>query len=119
MDEQKTFNQEELNSILKERLSKERTKMLSEISKREAELAHREAVYSAKAEWTKKGLPAELIDSLDLTREGALESASAILERMTNNNKPVAYSGGFERRQVPNIDDMGDTVDPIRKAMGL
>ena len=110
MDNERTFTQAELDQIIADRLRKERAKFTAEAQQREAEFARREALLTAKEDWSKRGLPISLLDSLDITKDGALESAAAILEKM---NAPSARGGNVA------VFDGGSGGDAMRDAFGL
>ncbi len=115
----RTFTQDEVNSILSERLKQERTKFLREVNEREAALTRREALLTAKEDWTKRGLPADLLDSLDMSKEGVLDAAAAIIEGIRNPaGRTMSKNGGFAG--VPDkIGTTDDSDDALRAAMGL
>ena len=109
----RTFTQDELNRIVADRLKSEPDKYMREAQQREAELNRREALLTAKADWAKRGLPADLLDSLDLSKDGALEAAESIVSGLSKGTR-----GGFDGRQ----DIVGGTdnePDGLRKAFGL
>ena len=113
MDNNKTFTQAELDQIIKERLTKERAKLTAEAQQREAELNRREELLKAKEDWSKRGLPVALLDSLDFTKEGALDAAAAVLTGLQD--KGPDRSGGN-----PFVGDSGiPSGDPLRGAFGL
>jgi len=109
----RVFTQDEVNRIVADRLKSERDKYMREAQQREAELNRREALLTAKADWAKRGLPADLLDSLDLSKDGALEAAENIVSGLSKGNR-----GGFDGRQ-DIIGSAGDESDGLRKAFGL
>lgn len=113
MDNNKTFTQAELDQIIKERLAKERAKLTAEAQQREAELTRREAMLAAKEDWSKRGLPVALLDSLDFSKEGALDAAAAVLTGFQDRGPD--RSGG-----IPFVGGAGiSSGDPLRGAFGL
>ena len=115
----RTFTQGEVNSILSERLKQERTKFLREVNEREAALTRREALLTAKEDWTKRGLPADLLDSLDMSKEGVLDAAAAIIEGIRKPaGRTMSAKGGFAG--TPDMDiETDDPDNALRAAMGL
>lgn len=118
MSEERTFTQAELDQILSDRLKKERTKYQQEAQARAAELDKRERLLTAKADWSKRGLPADLIDTLDLSNEKAIDTAAGILSQYTTtNDQPKNMRGGFVGGDQNVMDS--DSEAPIREAFGL
>ena len=113
MDNERLFTQAELDQIIADRLRKERAKMTAGAQQREAELSRREALLTAKEDWSKRGLPVSLLDSLDIGKDGALEAAAAVLEKL-HVNAPDPRGGSPDSHHA----DIGFS-DPIRNAFGL
>lgn len=122
MSEERTFSQDEVNAIVSERLKQERAKIMRDVTQREAELTQRETLLTAKADWQKRGLPADLLDALDMSKEGALEAAAAILENIKTpsgtkggigKNQSFGFGGVLERPRQAEEDSV------LRAAMGL
>ena len=116
--EDKTFTQEDVNRIVSERLSKEKSKIDATLAEREQELAHKEFVLSAKEQLTQKGLPVGLLDALNTSTPEAFNSGLEIIEKTIREAQP--------RQNVPRYAEgtgsapmLGDDGDSIRKAMGL
>lgn len=114
---ERTFTQTELNNIVSDRLKAERAKITKEIADREADLTRRESLLSAKADWTRRGLPADLLDSLDLSREGAIEAAETALQ--SYQARTSAQRGGFPGK--PDMIGDNSRIDDarLRNAFGL
>lgn len=117
---ERTFTQAELDQIVSDRLKRERDKVAGEQTKREAELSRRERLLTAREDWTRRGLPAEMLDHLDLSKEGALEAAASILERL----KPTTKQEDTPTEQLPRFTgpmhgEMRPAADPLRGAFGL
>lgn len=109
---EKTFTQDEVNAIVQERLKQEKAKIMREAEQREAAIARRESLLDARADWQKRGLPADLLDNLDLSREGVIDDAASILENMKPHSAPRAgYMGGRSPHEP--------TPDLTRQAFGL
>jgi len=117
MADDRMFSQAELDQIVKDRLSKERNKYQAEVNRRAAELDQRERLLSAKEEWSAKGLPVALLDSIDLSREGALEAAEAALGGITHKNDNNTTSPAFTK-SMGGAAPAGK-VDNMRVAFGL
>lgn len=111
---ERTFTQAELDQIIMERLRKERAKLTAEAQQREAELNRREQLLTAKEEWSKRGLPVSLLDSLDITKEGALDAAAAVLDGLKKSAPAADNAGGN-----PEPGTMRFESDPMRNAFGL
>ena len=116
-EETRLFSQEELDKIISDRLKQERAKFARELAQKEAELRQRETMLTARVDWERRGLPADLLDVLDMSKENVIESAGKILETLTKENR-IFPNGGFapvtESRFVGNDEDAA-----IRAAMGL
>lgn len=120
MSDERTFSQDEVNAIVSDRLKQERTKIMREVTQREAELSRREAMLTAKADWQKRGLPAELLDTLDMSKEGAIDSAAAILENIkTTAHIGESKTGKFGFGSIPQHAAEADPDSALRSAMGL
>lgn len=113
MADERTFTQAELDQIVSERLRKERAKMTAEAQQRSAELDRREAMLTAKESWSRKGLPVNLLDSIDFTKDGALEAAEAVLQGFQKNT-PSNAGGSPEPGKTPV-----KLADDMRNAFGL
>lgn len=119
--EEKTFTQDDVNRIVQDRLSKERTKGEAEILQREHDLARREFVLSARETLTAKGLSHTLLDALNTTSPEAFESSVAAVEELIKereqrafHNRPPAYAAGTGTTPM-----LGSRDDEVRQAMGL
>lgn len=120
MADERMFSQEEVDQIISERLKRERTKYQQEAAQRAAELDKRERLLTAKVDWQKRGLPVELLDSIDLSKDGALEAAEiavAGIRKSTDEDIKTASFPMFTK-------GMGgiapaEKVDNIRSAFGL
>ena len=117
MADERMFSQAELDQIVRDRLSKERNKCQAEVNRRAAELDQRERLLSAKEEWSAKGLPVALLDSIDLSREGALEAAEAAIGSITHKNDNNT-SGPQFTKALSGAASAGK-VDNMRVAFGL
>ena len=119
---ERTFTQAELDQIISERLKREREKVAAEQAQREAELTRRERLLTAKEDWAKRGLPADLLDSLDLSKDGVLDAAAAIVEKLkapTTEPKEPAPAVPYFTRSLNGSGGVGVKPDPLRDAFGL
>jgi len=122
MDE-KTFTQAELDSIIKERLIKEKAKYDTQLAEKETELAGREFALEAREMLAREGLPAEMLEALNTSSKEAFEkSLSIIKERITSpppsgvsDKTPARVSTGGVHNEDSSLSENG----AIRKAMGL
>ena len=110
---ERTFSQDEVNRIVADRLKAERAKIMREADQREAELNRRESLLTAKEDWTRRGLPADLLDSIDLTKDGALEAAERVFSGFSKPRR-----AGFDGKQ-DLIGDDSDIDSGLRNAFGL
>ena len=108
---ERTFSQDEVNRIVADRLKAERSKIMKEAEQRAAELDRRESLLAAKADWAKRGLPADLLDSIDISNPDALAAAERALKAYQQPS-----NGGFEGGQ--DIGGQSDTA-AVRNAFGL
>ena len=116
MNDEKTFSQSEVNAIVSERLKQERSRLMADVNRREAELTRREALLTAKADWQKRGLPADLLDYVN--NIDALDDIAGLLEGFHNScNTPKGTRGGFAGASEPIKEADPDAA--LRSAMGL
>lgn len=121
----KTFTQEQLNSIVGERLAKEKAKADAVLVQREQELAQRELLLTAKEKINDMGLPAELVDALNVSSPEALDKALTIVKTAFDKHKseasaPLIISGATPvatATKAPGGAAGNDAT--LRKAMGL
>ena len=126
-EETKTFTQEEVNTIVQDRIAKEKAKYEKQIQEMQADIARREKRNEAADLLRQKGLSAELIDLVRLDDDEAFNKSISLLEKTCKNQqKPEA--GNEEGHKVPGATKMvGMTPpmagklqnDPVRAAMGL
>lgn len=112
----KTFTQEEVNRIVQERLSRERSKTPSEIEKaleaREKALEARERESAFRSTLKAKNIPEEVYEALNCTSEETFNKSLEILgPYFQKANEPILNAVG-----PANGPALGD---PIRNAMGL
>ena len=112
----KAFTQEEVNTIIQDRLAKEKAKFDKQISDMQEDIKRREKRLEAREKLQEKGLPAELIDLVKLDSDETFKSSLDILENAYKTKVPESKptsGGGYSPAA-------GATPDPdanIRKAM--
>ena len=114
MDDNKTFTQEEVNAIISERLKSGRSKIMKDVQAKEAELARRESLINATADWKKRGLPVEL---LDMIPEDKFESAATALEGYQKTGNKGGWGGGKNPGRALSPEEAEEIA--IRDRMGL
>lgn len=121
----KLFTQEDVNRIVQERLSKERSKgnaeMEAALAQREKDLQAREFIMTAKESISQAGLPAEMFDVLDKSSpeafQKALVAASGMMKKKEEASAPPAAIPQFTRQMTNN--GSGKAFDHFRDAFGL
>lgn len=118
---EKTFSQEDVNRIVGERLAKEKVKGEAALAEREQQLAQRELLLTAKEKINEMGLPAELVDALNVSSPEALEKAlstvKTVLDKYKSEARPMKFSGAKPAESLSGVRNTGD--DSLRKAMRL
>ena len=118
---EKTFSQDDVNRIVGERLAKEKAKGEAVLAEREQQLAQRELLLTAKEKINEMGLPAELVDALNVSSPEALEKALSIVKTVMDKHKsearPIKFSGAKPAESLSGVRNTGDSS--LRKAMGL
>lgn len=118
---EKTFSQEDVNRIVGERLAKEKAKGEVALAEREQQLAQRELLLTAKEKINEMGLPAELVDALNVSSPEALEKAlstvKTVLDKYKSEARPMKFSGAKPAENLSGVRNTGD--DSLRKAMRL
>ena len=118
---EKTFSQEDVNRIVGERLAKERAKGEAALAEKEQQLAQRELLLTAKEKINEMGLPAELVDALNMSSPEALEKAlstvKTVLDKYKSEARPMKFSGAKPAESLSGVRNTGD--DSLRKAMRL
>lgn len=113
----RTFTQEEVNSIVKERLAKEKDKLKREqdtfFAEREKKIADRELRMAAVEKLQEKGIPTALVDAINCSDDESIEKSIEILMQ--------AYKNPVEEKAASYVPAYGgeNISDPIRAAMGL
>lgn len=118
---EKTFTQEQVNQIISDRLARDRAKGEAALAEREQQLTHRELLLTAKEKINEMGLPAELVDALNVSSPEALEKALSIVKTVMDKHKsearPMKFSGAKPAESLSRTQQTGDSS--LRKAMGL
>lgn len=118
----KTFTQEQVNQIITERLSREKSKSEALVLQREQELQRKEFMFEAKQTLTEKGLSPDLLGALNTSSPEAFNSSLAILEEQLNKTKqeafqpPPMYAAGTGSNTI--IGNASPDTS-VREAMGL
>ena len=120
VQEQKTFTQDDVNRIVGERLSKDRSRNESDFVKRENDLKQRELAMTAREMLAEKGLPKDLADILRYSDEETLKTAiDKIQEFRSKENGGYKLLNGGQHR-LPEGDNRGDDNEhSLKKAFGL
>ena len=118
---EKTFTQEQVNQIISDRLARDRAKGEAALAEREQQLAQRGLLLTAKEKINEIGLPAELVDALNVSSPEALEKALSIVKTVMDKHKsearPMKFSGAKPAESLSGVKNTGDSS--LRKAMGL
>lgn len=117
---EKTFTQEDVNKIVSDRLAREKAKGEAALAEREQQLAQRELLFTAKERLAQMGLPAELLDVLNLSSQEAMEKALTTIKTVFDNYKaaPPKFVG-FQPGASSAKPDASGTDAELRKAMRL
>lgn len=119
---EKTFTQDQVNQIVSDRLARDRAKGEAALAEREQQIAKRELLLTAKEKINEMGLPAELVDALNVSSPEALEKAlnivSTVLNKLKTEAKPFEISGAKPADSV-SATPKGNAHSELRKAMRL
>lgn len=117
---EKLFTQEQVNTIVQDRLAKEKAKYEKQVADMQAEVKQREKRLEAREQLSAKGLPAELIDLVRLDDDQAFKTSLELLERTYRKSRQESPEKYTDARHgyVPKSGTAAD-YDPIREAMGL
>lgn len=114
----KTFTQDQVNAIVQERLTRERTRheeAQADLAKREQEIAKREFALHATEILKEKKLPIEIMDALNTTDKESFAKAVDIISRHLEPKMDIAPPVGG----VIYGNSRLSGADPVRAAMGL
>lgn len=117
---EKLFTQEQVNTIVQDRLAKEKAKYEKQIADMQAEVKQREKRMEAREKLSEKGLPAELIDLIRLEDDQAFKTSLELLERTYKQGRQeLPKEGAATKRGYVPKGGISAAYDPIRGAMGL
>ncbi|WP_195199839.1 hypothetical protein [Faecalispora jeddahensis] len=121
---EKTFSQDDVNRIVGERLAKEKAKGEATLAEREQQLAQRELLLTAKEKINEMGLPADLVDALNVSSPEALDKALNIVKiafaKHKSEAQPIKIVGAAPADSSAKAPGATNGNDPsLRKAMGL
>ena len=119
MAENKTFTQEEVSEIVRDRLAKEKAKYEKLIEEKEAEYGRRDRLRRVQDEFKAGGIPEELVSLVPLGDDESCNNALALLKKnYVSVHSPVSGVAPENRgRTTPQ--KTGNTANQIREAMGL
>lgn len=109
--EGKTFTQNELDRIVKDRLAKEKVKTQQQFEAMEKEFKQKELNLQAKELLTSKGLALEILDALKYEDEDTLNKSVNLIESI--------FKTGTTPKYNPAAGGAPDPDQQIREAMGL
>ena len=121
----KAFTQEEVNTIVQDRLAKEKAKFEKQLSDAQADIRRREKRLEAREQLQAKGLPVELADLVKLDDDESFNTSLSLLENTYNSRVPGQQRVGDPPTEINGggyIPAAGEKPNPendIRKAMGL
>ena len=116
----KAFTQEEVNTIVQDRLAKEKAKFDKQLSDMQAQIQRREKRLEAREQLQKKGLPVELADLVRLDDDESFNTSLALLENTYNSRVPELPG---RNRDAAGYEPAGGAAPnpetDLRRAMGL
>ena len=117
---EKTFTQEDVNKIVSDRLAREKAKGEAALAEKERQLAERELQLTAKERLAQMGLPAELLDVLNMSSVEAMEKALTTVKTVFDTYKaaPPKFVGFQPGASGAKPDASGADAE-LRKAMRL
>lgn len=119
----RTFTQEEVNTIVQDRLAREKEKHDKALLDMQADIKRRERKLEAREALQQRGLPSELVDLVQLDNDESFNTSLALLEKTykpMGTDKDKTFGGQVFNGVVYKPASGGPAyVDPIRKAMGL
>lgn len=118
----RTFTQDEVNRIVSERLTKEKSKNEAELAKRENELQQREMSIRAMEMLTERGLPKGLADVLRYSDEESLTKALDTIQSLQGfeNEEHTSSKRHIIENRLPVVDSsISSEEETIRGAFGL
>lgn len=98
----KTFTQDEVNSIVSERLKRERESIAKQLEQREKELQAKENVFACKEWLNKNGYPTELTEFFNAeNKEDFITRVSGMVEKYPNFYKTAATASEQSEETAP------------------
>ncbi|MBC3804580.1 DUF4355 domain-containing protein [Acetobacterium fimetarium] len=107
----KTFSQEEVNTIIRDRLAKEKDKTQKQFEAMEKEFKQKELNLKAKELLSSKGLSLDILDALKYEDEDTLNKSVNLIESI--------FKTGTKPKYDPAAGGAPDPDQQIREAMGL
>ncbi len=119
----RTFTQDQVNTIVQERLARDREKQSEELGKKEQELLQREFRLNSREKLLNRGYPEDILDALNLSDEKAFDKALDLLDEYVKPYREEAEAKAKAAASAPKFTDKSEPrhslTDPIRKAMNL
>lgn len=119
----RTFTQDQLNSIVQERLARDREKQSEELGKKEQELLQREFRLNSREKLLNRGYPEDILDALNLSDEKSFDKALDLLDEYIKPRKAEIDAKLRAAGSAPKFTDKSEPRrsdgDPIRRAMNL
>lgn len=115
----KTFSQEEVNSIIRDRLAKEKEKTQKQHEAIAKEYQAKELNLKARELLTEKGLSADILEVLKYDDEDSLIKSVAIVEKTFKDNKPILSGIRPASRYESIAGGEPNPDDKIREAFNL
>ena len=119
----KTFAQDQVNTIVQERLARDREKQSEELGKREQELLQRELRLNSRQKLIDRGYPEDILDALNLSDEKSFDNALDLLDKYVKPYKEESEAKARAAASAPKFTDKSEPrqsfADPIRRAMNL
>ncbi|WKY46538.1 DUF4355 domain-containing protein [Eubacteriaceae bacterium ES3] len=115
-NEGKTFSQEQVNEIIKERLGKEKEKTQRQYEAMEQEFKQKELNLKAKEILSEKGLSHDLLSVIKFEDEKGLTDALAVIEKASGHINPPMFTMSTAGS---HDGEFSGVPDKVREAMGL
>lgn len=117
--EERTFSQSELNSIIGKRLSEQKQQQESELAKREQELKEKEFRFNSRQKLIERGYPEDLLDILNCGDEASLDKSLSVIDKIIGERSTAPSD-----IRITSLKGMGHVQrnpkdENIRSAMGL
>lgn len=120
----KTFTQEEVNTIVQDRLAREKEKYEKQINDLKEDIAAREKRMEARVKLREKGLPEELADLVKIDNDESFNNSLSLLETAYKSKHvegPEVGNVGTQKNSgyTPMAGGAPNQENNIRRAMGL